>query len=84
MRSSDDAHTESQMTATKIQQVLGINDEEKTSSDSKKITFPNGDNMSGAKTDGDHLLEPVLLSNGKPLKGILKHRCHTDAKTHTQ
>ena len=38
--------------------------------------------MSGAKADGDHLLEPVLLSNGKPLKGILKHRRHTDTKTH--
>lgn len=34
---------------------------------------------SGAKADGD---EPVLLSSGKPLKGILKHRRHTDTKAH--
>ena len=34
---------------------------------------------SGAKADGD---EPVLLSSGKPLKGILKRRRHTDTKKH--
>ena len=35
-----------------------------------------------AKANVDHLSEPILLSTGKPLKGILKHRRHSDTKAH--
>jgi len=30
--------------------------------------------------EADKLVEPVVLSNGKPLKGILKHRRHSDTE----
>ena len=72
------------MTTTKVKQTSGMNDEEIKSTNFKKIKFPSDDNVekSGGKPDGDHLTEPVLLSSGKPLKGILKHRHHTGAKTH--
>ena len=46
--------------------------------------FKSTDNVekSDAKADGDHPSDPVVLSSGKPLKGILKYRRHTDIKTH--
>ena len=71
------------MTTTKVKQTPGMNGEKIKSTDFKRIKFPSDDNLekSSGKPDGDHLTEPVLLSSGKPLKGILKHRCHTDAKT---
>ena len=77
--SSNDTHTQSQVITTKVKQTLGMNNEEMKSTDSKKLS--NEDNV-GAKADGDHPSESVVLSSGKPLRGILKHRRHTDSKTY--
>ena len=84
MKSVDDTQTE--MTTAKVHQVPVISDEEKTTSDFARTQFPIDNNVEtlGTKAGDDyHPVEPVLLPNGKPLKGILKHRCHTDAKAHT-
>ena len=83
MKSINDTQTE--MTTTKVHQVPVISDKEKTS-DFARTQFPIDNNVEtlGVKAANDHHpVEPVLLPNGKPLKGILKHRCHTDAKAHT-
>ena len=72
--SSNDTITESQMTTIKDKQTLGMNNEKAKSNDNVE--------KSCAKADGDHPSGPVVLSSGKPLKGILKHRRHTDTKTH--
>ena len=95
MESLDDTHTESQTATTKLQQTpAGTNGKGKqtTAANFVKLQFPNDDIIETsrakddgcvAKADGDHLLESILLSNGKPLKGILKHRHRTDTKRHT-
>jgi len=36
--------------------------------------------LTSDEEEGDKLAEPVVLSNGKPLKGILKHHCHSDTE----
>ena len=61
-----------------------MNNEEIKSMYFKKPKFPSDDNVGkpGAKTDSDHPSQPVVLSSGKPLKGILKHWRHTDTKTY--
>ena len=71
--SSNDTHTQSQVTTTKVKQTLGMNNEEIKSTDSKKLSNDDNVEKSGAKADGDHPSEPVVLFSGKPLKGILKH-----------
>ena len=82
--SSNETRTHSQVITTKVNQTLGMNNEEIKSMYFKKPKFPNDDIVEkpGAKADGDHPSQPVVLSSGKPLKGILKHRRHTDTKTH--
>ena len=42
---------------------------------------PRDDVETSATEADDQHLEPIILSNGKPLKGILKHRHHSGAQT---
>ena len=55
--SSNETHTQSQVITTKVNQTLGMNNEEIKSMYFKKPKFPNDDNVEkpGAKADSDHL-----------------------------
>ena len=68
METAGDTHTVLQMS-----EIHQISDDVKTSIEL--------DNISTSSAD-QHSQQPVLLSSGKPLKGILKHRHHPDNKTH--
>ena len=57
--SSNDTRKESQVTTTKDKQKLRMKNEEIKSTDFIKLKFPNNDNVekSGAKADGDHVVQ---------------------------
>ena len=88
MESLDETCAESQMpevTSTEIQQIPEINNKEKISngptkmSETLKLTCNNVE--TSANEANDQHLDTIMLSNGKPLKGILKHRHHSGAQT---
>ncbi|XP_065894663.1 spectrin beta chain, non-erythrocytic 1-like isoform X3 [Dysidea avara] len=69
--------TEAEISTTESQQVPIINLEITTTED----TIPQDIAVTPDEDEeADKLAEPVVLPNGKPLKGILKHRRHSDTE----